>query len=56
MSKAHRAITFSATPELVERINREVVRRTVERGGSTSVSEVLRDAIDRGLGDGPKAA
>jgi transcriptional regulator of met regulon len=55
MSKGHRAITFSVPADLVERIDREIVRRTVERGGVITRSKVLCDALDRALNSAPKA-
>lgn len=48
---SYKAITFSATPELAERIEREVVRRTIERGRTTTRSQVIGEALERALRD-----
>lgn len=50
MSKTQRPITFTAPANLKSRIDGEVVRRTIERGGAVTQSEVIRDAVERGLG------
>jgi hypothetical protein len=49
MSKTQRPITFTAPADLKARIDGEVVRRTVERKRAVTTSEVIRDALERGL-------